>query len=87
MTNINVPHLATATVPALDGAQVTPSDTTGWGFVARALYVGVTGNIVLVTPNNTVLTFVAVPAGVILPVMCYRVNATNTTASNIVALQ
>jgi len=87
MANVNVPHLATATVPALDGAAVTPSNTVGFGFVARAIYVGTTGDITLVTPNDVVLTFVGVPGGVILPVMCTRVNSTGTSASNMVALQ
>lgn len=87
MSNVNVPHLATATVPGMDGAAVTPSNTTGWGFVARALYIGGVGDVTLVTPNDTVLTFVGVPGGVILPIMCTRVNLTGTSATSIVAIQ
>jgi len=32
------------------------------------------------------VTFVGVPAGAVLPIATSRVNATNTTAANIVAL-
>ena len=57
-----------ATIPACDGFAVTPHDTTNFNSIARALYIGATGNVVLITPAGTTLTFVAVPAGFILPV-------------------
>ena len=65
---------------------VTPHDSTGFTEAARGLYVGGAGNVVAVDRNGNAVTFVAVPAGAILPVVCIRVNATNTTATNIVAL-
>lgn len=49
------------------------------------LYVGTTGNVVAVLQDGTTITFVGVPAGGRIPVACKRVNATLTTASNIVA--
>lgn len=71
--------------PAFHAAAITPSNSVNFDTVARAIYVGTTGNIVIVTPNDEVVTFTAVPVG-ILPVMAKRVNSTSTTASNLVAL-
>lgn len=65
---------------------VTPSDTTNLSFDARAIYVGTAGNVVVVFPDNSTVTFSGVPSGSILPVIAKRINNTNTTASNIVAL-
>ena len=64
--------------PAKFAVAVTPSDVTNLGSPARSLYIGTTGNIAVVTFSN-------VPVG-ILPVQVKRVNSTNTTASNIVAM-
>lgn len=55
--------------------------------IARGLYIGTGGNAVLVLDDGiTTCTFNNLISGTILPVRCSRVNATNTTASNIVAL-
>lgn len=72
--------------PAIEGEAVTPSDTVGFTYNARSLYVGTGGTVVLLTLGGTALTFVNVPSGSILPIQCSRVNSTGTTASNIVAL-
>lgn len=74
------------TSPANDGFAITPSDTVNFNSMFRAIYVGVGGNIVVVTPNSAVLTFLGVPVGTILPVMGIRVNSTNTTATNLIGL-
>ena len=79
-------HAETMRAPALDGFAVTPSDTVNFPSVARFLYVGTGGTVVLLTPANTMLTFTSVASGTQLYVMCGRVNNTNTTASNIVGL-
>lgn len=72
--------------PASKAVAVTPHDSTNIaGGPARALYVGTTGNIAVVMADDTTVTFTAVPVG-ILPISVRRVNSTNTTASNIVAL-
>jgi hypothetical protein len=65
---------------------VTPSDSTDIASVVRGLYVGTTGNVVVVNLDDTTCTFTSVPSGTILPVQCKRVNSTSTTASSIVAL-
>lgn len=66
---------------------VTPSDTLPIkGGPARSLYVGGTGDVVAINENGVAVTFTAVPAGAVLPVATSRVNATGTTATNLVAL-
>ena len=72
--------------PAKDAFAVTPDNATFFTQAARALYVGGTGDITLVTAAGTAVQFVGVPAGVILPVRCSRVNSTGTTATSIVGL-
>ena len=53
---------------------------------AEGIYVGGTGNVAVVLPSGTAVTFIGVPAGTIIPVRCIRVNNTNTTATSMVAL-
>ena len=74
-------------VPNSSFRTVTPSDTHAIkGGPARALYVGVTGDVAAVNENGVAVIFTAVPAGAVLPIATRRVNATNTTATNIIAL-
>ena len=73
-------------IPAEDAGAVTPSDSTNLTSIARSLYVGTAGNVTLLTVGQNVVTFSNVQAGSILPVRVIRVNATSTTATNIVAL-
>lgn len=72
--------------PASDYAAVTPSDSTDLFKNACGIYVGVGGDVVAVSPNGTAVTFKNAMAGSTLPIMCKRVNSTNTTATNLVAL-
>lgn len=77
---------ASFTDPAVTAVAVTPSDTVAiTPNPTRALYVGGGGNLAVLIGANTV-TFSGVQAGSILPICVTRVNATNTTATNIVAL-
>ena len=75
------------TAPPDDAYVVVPNDNTDFDPYFRGLYVGVTGNVSVVTlaSNNTVL-FVGVPAGTTLEIRGRRVTANNTTATNIIAL-
>lgn len=50
------------------------------------LYVGNTGNLRVLTTSNADLTFVGIPAGSFVPVQVKRVFATDTTATDIIAL-
>ena len=72
--------------PAGRAAAVTPSDSAYLTSASRALYVGGAGDVALVTVGDDTVTFVAVPAGSILPVRVKRVLATGTTATSILAL-
>lgn len=65
---------------------VTPSDSVDLDLRPRALYVGGAGDVVAVDVGGDAVTFVGVQAGSVLPIVCKRVNATGTTATNIVAL-
>jgi len=71
--------------PARDFAAVTTSDTTDLPCPARRLYIGVTGDVTVVSVMGVTATFKAVPVGV-LDVICARVKQTGTTATNIIAL-
>lgn len=75
--------------PAVSAFAVTKSDTVDFAAgAANALYVGTAGDVVVVLiDGGAAITFTNVQNGSILPVRCRRVNSTNTTASNIVALQ
>jgi hypothetical protein len=77
------------TKPAVNAIAVTPSDTVdiaGVGFtVTRGLFVGVAGVVVAII-NGQAVTFTGVQNGQILPIQCTRVNSTNTTATDMVAL-
>ena len=72
---------------AEDYFAVTPSDSVALTFKARALYIGVSGDVTVFRPDGvTAVTFKSVAVG-ILPIRCSYVKATGTTATNIVALQ
>lgn len=65
---------------------IVPADNTAIG-PFEALYVGGTGNVVLIPYNSiTPVTFNGVPAGTILRVHFQGVNATSTTATGLVGL-
>lgn len=73
--------------PAVRAEPVTPHDTNRLpDHPARSLYIGGAGNVVVhMAHEEAPRTFVAVPAGTILPVSVQRV-LTASTATNIVAL-
>lgn len=74
------------TIPARSAVAVTPDDTTNLAVAARALYIGVAGDVsVEMVEDGSAIVFKAVPVG-ILPIMVTRVNSTGTAATNIVAL-
>lgn len=73
-------------------AEVTPSDTvnipslTGGTNNGCVLYVGVEGNVRVLTIGGDTVTFTGVQGGTFVPVQVLRVFATGTTATSIVAL-
>lgn len=77
--------MSIASDPAEGAFAVTPSDSATLAGV-RALYIGVSGDVVVVTRRRAAsVTFKSVPIG-ILPVQCVQVLSTGTTATNILAL-
>jgi hypothetical protein len=73
--------------PVRTALAVTPSDSVDirTGQLTRGIYVGGTGDMSVVMDNGTV-AFVGVVAGAVYPIRVSRVNATGTTATNILAL-
>lgn len=72
------------TDPAFGAYAVTPHDTNA--NAARALYIGVSGDVAVVTRGRTTsVVFKSVPVG-ILPVQVSKVLATGTTATDILGL-
>lgn len=69
-----------------DGFAITPSNTTVFP-QDTAVWVGVTGDVVVVTAIGTQLTFNAVAAGTVIPVMVKQVRATSTTATGLIGLR
>jgi hypothetical protein len=77
----------TESFPAARFAAVSLSDTVNHtGGIARALYVGVGGDVVAVGPDDVAVTFKNVPTGALLPIATKRVNNTSTTATNLAVL-
>lgn len=69
------------------GYTITPSDSAGLSVVTRAIYIGGSGNISLILAYDSApVTLNGVVAGSILPLRVKRVMATNTTATNLVAI-
>ncbi len=71
--------------PASLAAAVTPSNTVALPIASKRLWVGGAGNVSLVTTGGAAVTYVGVPAGTYLNVRAAQVNATGTTATNIIA--
>ena len=65
---------------------VSPSDTVNLPVGCIGLYVGGTGNVTIVNPDDTTCLFTAVPVGAVIPTAVKRVNNTATTATLIVGL-
>lgn len=79
-------RLPGVSAPYVGGAAVTTSDTVSLTKVSRALYVCGTGNLSVLMMDGTTVAIPTVPAYTMLPLRVERVNATGTTATNIVAL-
>lgn len=83
------PNPVTA-LPGDDAAAVTPSDT--GVFPPSEIYVGGAGNVSVMPAaqegriSPTAVLFTAPPVGSVLPVLCTRVMATNTTATLLVRI-
>lgn len=72
--------------PAAHAAVVVPNNTTNLASDTRAIFVGGAGNINLRTVGGEDVLFTGVVAGTVLPIRARRIYATNTTATNMVAM-
>lgn len=71
---------------ATNAETITPTDDLVLKPTARALYIGVAGNVAITTLAGDDVTFVGVLAGTIIPIQCTVVKSTGTTATDIIAL-
>lgn len=71
--------------PAVMYEVITPSDTVDLSPYARALRIGITGDVTVLNSRGESVLFTAVLAGETLPCMVKRVMDTGTDADNIVA--
>lgn len=79
-----------ASSTARSAAAVTPNDDDDLSVYAKALFIGVGGDVVAIPVGNAddaPVTFKNCASGSILPVQVRRVKSTNTTATNILALR
>ena len=74
------------TGPITHGKNAILSDTIDMPFDARGIYLGVAGDVKLITPAGSILLLKNLVAGVIHPIETRRVFNSGTTATNIVLL-
>ena len=79
-------HNGAEAAPATQWRSITPSDTVSLPAGCRGIYVGGAGNVAAVGDDNVAVTFTGLPIGTFMPIGAKRVNATNTTATLLVAL-
>lgn len=73
--------------PYVKAVLVTPNNDVDLTFVTRALFVGVTGDVEVVTAAGDQVTFRGIAAGTLLPMRVRRVKSDQTTADGILALE
>ncbi|MGB3178987.1 MAG: hypothetical protein WBC68_02820 [Albidovulum sp.] len=74
------------TAPARDAASVLPDDVLDLAVLPRAVYIGQTGDVTVRLAGGQTVLFANAQAGTLLPIRAKGINATGTTATNIVAL-
>lgn len=72
--------------PADNHFSITPSDATDFTKVTRGIYVGVGGDIAVVSKGGVVVVYKDVLSGSIIPFRALRVNSTSTTATDLVGM-
>jgi hypothetical protein len=72
--------------PAGDAFAITPHNTTELLATTRGIYIGGDGNITVLMGSGNVVLFTGLLAGTLLPIRVRRVNATGTTATDLVGL-
>jgi len=80
------PDSTSLLTPSRDYFAITPHNSTNLQFKTRSIRVGVGGDVVAVREDGTAVTFKNCFAGEVLPIVAIRVNATGTTATDLVGL-
>ena len=73
-------------IPAEEYGAITPHDSNNLSKPTRGLYVGVAGDVKVVSLDGNTVTFKALAAGQIHWIRCTRVFATGTTATDVVGV-
>jgi hypothetical protein len=79
-------HPETGMMPGYEGVAISPSDANNLAHAIRALYIGVAGNVKLVTSRGTTLEFIGLQAGSVLPMQAIKIFNTSTTATNLIGI-
>ena len=77
---------ASLLTPSRDFFAITKSDTVDLAFSPRSIRVGAAGDVVAVREDGVAVTFKSCAIGEILPIIAIRINATGTTANDLVGM-
>lgn len=80
------PDSASFLAPSRDYFSITPSNTVDNPYVCRSIRVGNGGDVVAVREDGVAVPFKNCYAGEVLDIVAIRVNATDTTATDLVGL-
>lgn len=84
----NVAYVPQAPTMAFRAVAVTKSDSTVYSPPLSGVWVGGLGDVAVIPAGqDSAVTFKAVPAGTLLPVVCSKVMSTNTSATDLVGLR
>lgn len=87
MTDPFKSHETSLTSPARNGFSITPDDSADLSITCRALFIGGGGDIsAILAGDSTTILLKGVPTGTVLPIAVRRIEATLTTATDIVGL-
>lgn len=86
MTDAFDSHAVGLTSPALTAEEITPDNGANLTHATRAIYVGQTGNVRVMTVDGDIVTFANMQGGVLYPIRVVQVFSTGTTAADLVGL-
>ena len=72
--------------PGYEHFAITPHDSNNEATNFRGVYVGVGGDVVIVSQAGTAVTYKNAASGSVIPMRGKRVNSTSTTATNLVGM-
>lgn len=79
-------NLLPLNAPPIHGLEITPDDVNDLTDVTRGIWIGTGGDIKVTTLGGETSTYKNAPSGWLLVGFYTKVHATNTTASNLVAV-